>query len=184
LIVAFDASVLVYLFDAEVGAPVDPATSQPVTRCGDRIAYLIAELQRSKAKIIVPAPALAEVLVYAGPAAPEWLRILSTTKHVRVAPFDELAAVEFAALEQERLTSGRRSSAPRRKVKFDEQIVSIARVEGADVLYSDDEDIRKLSGATMDVRGIADLDLPPQQAQFPLEFQPVADEHGSEAGEG
>jgi hypothetical protein len=63
LIVAFDASVLVYVVTPNACAPVDAATDQPVTHCKERVEHLIGHLQRDKAKIIVPTPALAEVLV-------------------------------------------------------------------------------------------------------------------------
>jgi hypothetical protein len=51
-------------------------------------------------------------------------------------------------------------------VKFDRQIVAIARTEGAQVIYSDDADLRRFARAAgIDVVGIADLPLPPESAQ-------------------
>lgn len=172
MIAAFDATVLMYLFDANANAPQDADTGEPVSQCQARVSHLIAELQRAKAKIIIPAPALAEVLVYGKREAPDWLRILSTSKHFRIAPFDQLAAVEFAEMERLRLASApKRSQAEHRKAKFDEQIVGIARAEQVDVIYSDDSDIRKLAGDRMEVRGIAELPLPPSAAQLSIEFE-------------
>ena len=172
MIVAIDATVLVFLFDREAKAPLNPETGQPVADCHARIEHLIAELQQAKAKIIIPAPALGEVLVYGEAKAPEWLQILSTSKHIRIAPFDTLAAVEFAAMERERLRIPKGAQAQRRKAKFDEQIVAIARIERADVIYSDDSDIRKLAGS-IEVRGVGDLALPLSAAQIPMQFEQV-----------
>jgi predicted nucleic acid-binding protein len=169
LIAAFDASVLVFLLTEKAGAPLDAATGQPVDRCQARVSYLLAELQRNKAKIVIPAPALAEVLVYGEAQAPEWLRTLNSSKHFRIAPFDDRAAVEYASLERERLKAP--PAGGRRKAKFDEQIVAIATVEQADVIYSDDADIRKLVGDRIPVRGLADLELPPTSAQGWLELR-------------
>jgi predicted nucleic acid-binding protein len=171
LIAAFDATVLLYLFDAGANSPVDPSTGESVTHCKDRVAGLIASIQQSRSKIIIPAPALAEVLVYGDVAAPEWLRILGSTKHIKIAPFDERAAVEYAAMEQARLVVGSKPSSTRAKAKFDAQIVAIARVEQAQIIYSDDDDIKRLAGDGMTVHGIASLPVPDELAQMPL-FDP------------
>lgn len=169
MIAVFDASVLVYLFDPDAHAPSE-GNEAAVERCGDRVSLLIGELQRIKARIVIPAPALAEILVYAGSAAPEWLRTLSTSRHFRIAPFDALAAVEYAAMEAERLATGRRSQATRAKVKFDQQIVAIARVAGATLILSDDDDIRKLTGDTIEVQGVGQLPLPSSDGQIAMIF--------------
>lgn len=170
MIVAFDASVLVYLLDEHAEAPKGD-NGEPVGDCQKRVSNLIAELQRAKARIIVPAPALAEVLVYGGTAGPEWLSILNTSRHIRVSPFDERTAVEYAVMERERVSASHRRT-PRAKAKFDQQIVAIARVEGAERIYSDDADIRSLWGDEDQVVGIAALPLPPQDAQLSIEFDP------------
>jgi hypothetical protein len=55
------------------------------------------------------------------------------------------------------------------KLKYDRQIIAIARVAGATTIYSDDGDIRALAKETkIKVIGIADLPLPPEDAQQPL----------------
>ncbi len=169
MIVAFDASVLVYIVTSDAKAPVDLATGQVVSRCKERVDYLITKLQQDRAKIIVPTPSLAEVLVHAEQAGPEFLRIIGSSRHFRIVAFDERAAVEFAARQAERKAAGVKSSAPTRaKAKFDDQIVSIAAVESATVIYSDDPDIKKLAGSRFDVIGIAALPLPPERPAPPL----------------
>lgn len=170
MIVAFDASVLVYLLDAEAAAPLDD-DGRPVPDCQKRVSHLIAELQRAKAKIVIPAPSLAEVMVYGGSAGAEWLSILNTSRHIVISPFDERAAVEYAVMERMRI-AGPRSDTPRPKAKFDQQIVAIARVEGAERVYSDDGHIRRLWSDDDQVFGIASLPLPPTDAQMSIEFDP------------
>jgi hypothetical protein len=170
VIVAFDASVLVFLLDENASAPLGEDGGQ-IADCQTRVSHLIAELQRSKAKIVIPAPALAEVLVYGGSAAAEWLSILNTSRHIVVSPFDERAAVEYSVMEQMRISSPR-TGVPRPKAKFDQQIVAIARVEGAERIYSDDGDIRRLWGDEDQVIGIGGLPLPPMEAQLSIEFDP------------
>jgi len=166
LIVAFDASVLVFVITPDAKAPIDPATSERVTRCADRINFLIAELARERAKIIIPTPALAEVLVRARQAGPEFLRILRGNQSFRIASFDERAAVEHAA----RQTGGRAEGSTRAKAKFDDQIAAIAAVEQATRIYSDDRHIRFSAGTAFEVRGIADLPVPPEEPQLNLQL--------------
>lgn len=159
MIVAFDATVLIYIIDENASPPNDPATGQPVRNCKERLDHLLFTLQKENAKIIIPTPALGEVLVKAQQAAPELLRNLTSSKHFRVASFDAMAAVEYAAMHSARLGK------PATNRTKDEQIVAIARVESATIIYSDDGDIAKLARPRMQVLGIASLPLPPAKTQ-------------------
>ena len=172
MIVSFDASILVYVIDAKANAPIDQATGAPVDRCQERVTYLLKRLQDSGDKIIIPTPALAEVLVKAGKNGPELLRIINSSKFFKIVPFDERASVEFAAVQIERASAGQRSSTtPKTKAKFDDQIVSISAVEGAEEIYSDDSDVAKLAGTRFRTTKIVELPLPPEdpQGNLPLE---------------
>jgi len=172
LIVVFDASMLIYLVDEHAKAPLDPKTGSPVAKCAERISALLEQLQSQGAKIVVPTPALAEVLVRAGTGADQRLRILGSSKHFRITPFDEVAAVEFAATQATRGLAGVRSSAPTHaKAKFDDQIVAIAGVSNATVIYSDDGDIKKLAAGRFTVTGIGEISLPPEEAQGVLALE-------------
>jgi predicted nucleic acid-binding protein len=166
LIAVFDASVLIFLFEKEALGPIDPATGLPLDRCYDRVNYLVAALTQDRAKIVIPTPSLAEILVKAGSAAPEWLRFISESRYIRVVPFDVRAAVEYAAIQQDRIGSGAKRTEPRAKAKFDDQIISIARVEGADVIYSYDEGLAKAAAPQTTVISIVDLPLPPTDPQL------------------
>jgi predicted nucleic acid-binding protein len=166
LIVAFDASMLIYLFDEKASSPLDKKTGKSVTHCQSRVEHLILTLQQTQAKIVIPTPSLAEVLVRAQVGAPERLKILKESKHFRIASFDERAAIEFAAAQATRISSGiKPAQGLRTKAKFDDQIISIATVEGAMKIYSDDEDIFKAAASKIEVIGIADLPLPPENSQ-------------------
>lgn len=172
MIAVFDATVLVYLLDAEAKAPIDPATGAPMERCAERVNHLLSGLQETKARIVIPTPSLAEVLVKAADAAGGWMEQLNRSRHFHVASFDARAAVEYAAMESERLRRAeRRTAATRSKAKFDAQIVAIAAIERATVIYSDDADIATLSAGRFDVRGVLSLPLPPQPPQLGLPFR-------------
>ena len=162
MIVALDASVLIFFFEKDANAPINPATGEPLERCYDRVNHLISELAANSAKIIIPTPALAEVLVMAGDAGPQWLNEIGKSKHFVVAGFDVLAAVEHAARMADRPKPIQQG---KRKAKFDDQIIAIARVAGAEVIYSSDEGIRADAGPGIKVVGVLDLELPPEAAQ-------------------
>lgn len=116
--------------------------------------------------MIVPTPVLAEVMVRAGNSGQAWLTTLKGRRAIRIAGFDELAAIECAALFSER--SLRKNSTSRTKAKFDEQIVAIAVVENAEMILSDDADLSKLAPDGLIVQGISSLELPPEAAQSEL----------------
>jgi len=178
---AIDASILIYIFDEDAPAPTSTTTGKPVPFCRERVEHLIETLQRDKVKIIVPTPALAEALVRAQEGAPERLRLLGSNKHIRIAPFDQKAAVEYAAVQAGRIASGQRPlGTPRAKAKFDEQIIAIAAAENATVIYSDDADIKKGAGSRFRVVGIEELPLPPENEQPTLFDQKPADDETDE----
>lgn len=131
--VVFDASFLIPLLDPRVKGGASNA----------RIDHLFFALSKSREQVIIPTPALSEVLIGANEAAPKYLEIIDRSARFKVAPFGERAAVEAAALHREDIAGGTKKDAGEvwAKVKFDKQIVAIAKVEGATCIYSDDGDI-------------------------------------------
>jgi predicted nucleic acid-binding protein len=168
---AFDASILLFVFDEN--------TASSIPRAKERVEFLIETLSDAAEKIIIPTPALSECLVHAGPAGAEYLTIIAKQSCFRVASFDQRAAVEAAVrtydARQRGQKKGGRPEASKAKIKFDRQIVAIAAVEGATVLYSDDEDVCAYAReARMEAYRLADLPLPPEDEQMGL-FDPPAD---------
>jgi hypothetical protein len=80
MLVAFDTTFLVPLLDPQV---------KGTGEVDARISHLIATLDRQRAKIVIPTPALSEVLIGAADAAPAYLEILSKNSRFRIAPFGE-----------------------------------------------------------------------------------------------
>ena len=155
--VVFDSSFLIPLLDPKV---------KGVGEVDGRLLHLIATLDRQKDVIIVPTPALSETLIGAGDAAPKYLDILNKTSHFRVTAFGERAAVEAAARHREALRVGdkKEGSESWSKVKFDRQIVAIAKVEGAERIYSNDADIHRYGkGDGLQVIRLEDLEAPPER---------------------
>jgi predicted nucleic acid-binding protein len=171
--VVFDATMLLLLLRPESGRPVD-SSGKPIEEVQARIAHLIQHIERARIRVIIPTPVLSEVLVHAGNAGPEIVEKLTRSTVFRVVPFDTLAAIEAALMTRAAIGAGSKRSgmvAPWAKVKFDRQIVAIAKVAKATMIYSDDADVRALATEEdIPVTGIEELPLPPakRQQELPL----------------
>jgi predicted nucleic acid-binding protein len=171
LIAVFDASVLIFLFEKDASGPLDTATGLPLTHCYERVNHLIETLTRDRSKIIIPTPSLAEILVKAGDAGPARLRIISENRFIRIVPFDLRASAEFAAMQRDQKVSGTKRTEPRPKSKFDDQIIAIAKVEGAGVIYSSDIGLAKTTPPQIEVISVTGLPLPPEDPQMSMSLE-------------
>ena len=172
--VVFDATMLLLLLRPGVSPPFDPATGKPVAHAEERIAQLVSDLEKARVTIIVPTPALSELLVHAGSAGPEWVRQISRSAAFKLAPFDTLAAIEVAEMTRVAIAAGDKrsgASATWVKVKYDRQIVAIAKVAHADTIYTDDEGLRGFAEAQgLSVVKLAELPLPATRAQLQIDL--------------
>lgn len=172
LMVVLDATFLL-LFLRPDAAPPNDQSGHPISHGAERVAYLIRQLDESKAKVVIPTPALSEALVRPGiEAAEKYVERLQKMSVFRIYPFDTKAAMEVAAMARAELVMGRKrgnSDAPWQKVKYDRQIVAIAKVVRASTIYSDDRHVRTIARkAGIEVVRLADLPLPPHAAQRDL----------------
>lgn len=156
-VVVFDTSFLVPLLDPRV---------KGVGKVDAKLTHLIGTLDKQKDVVIVPTPALSEVLIGAGDAAPQYLDILGKTPRFRIAPFGPRAAVEAAERHRQAIRNNDKKEGAESwtKVKFDRQIVAIAKVEGAERIYSNDGDIARYGKAEgLEVIRLQDLPDPPEK---------------------
>ncbi len=146
--VAFDAGFLSILFHPNPGIPADPSTQASVTSPRERVECLIDTLSDTGEKIIIPTPALAEVLIALGRrAATKAVTDLHGESVFKIESFDERAAIELSQMAEVRpgQKKQREQVGTWAKINFDRQIVAIAKVNGAKTIYSTDEDVRKLA---------------------------------------
>ena len=156
-------------------APADEVGSS-VPFAKERVAGLIAELEKSQTTIIVPTPALSEIMVRAGvEAGQEYVSILKRSGVVRIVPFDEKAAIETAIMAGDvaRCPAIRPATAgTAAKIKFDRQIVAIAVTEGAKKLYTDDKNLTAFAKRhRLMAVGMADCPVPTSDAQGSLDLK-------------
>ncbi len=160
--VAFDASILIDLFNPHLK--------------GDRRAkldHLVAELQKKRTKILIPTPALTELMVRAGKAREAIHQKLSGKSPFQITPFDSRAAMECALLLEDALNAGEKKQLTKTKFKFDWQIVAIAASHDATVIYSDDADISRYGKrANLHVIKTDDLPLPASALQRSFDLPP------------
>jgi hypothetical protein len=172
--VIFDATALLLLVAPQAATPRD-SKGKIITFAKERIDGEVQTLSKAKVKIVIPTPALSEALVRAGAqAANDYVRALARSPHFRIEPFDLRAAMEVALMTQNAIKSGNKKSGSKdvwAKVKYDRQIVAIAKVVGANVIYTDDKNLRAFAFAQgMRAISIADLQIPASSAQMDLEL--------------
>ena len=172
--VVIDATMLSLFINPYARGPVD-ANGKPVTHARARVEYLIKELGEGQIRVAIPAPALSEVLMRISLSKMhDVVDLLNRMSVFSVEAFDQLAAIELAemlklepAQNRKRVRHGGADTYA--KLKYDRQIVAIAKVRGVKTIYSDDEGIQTL-GRRMDIRvlGVKDLQIPPEEQQIPL----------------
>jgi predicted nucleic acid-binding protein len=170
--VGIDNTFLTLMIHPKARPPLDPSTKKSIERVQDRIEKLLEDLDTEGERMILPTPVLSEFLILAGKDSSLYLDKLSGMKNILIRPFDEVAAIELAAIEvEDREKHGKRggSASPWAKLRFDRQIVAIAKTNGARRIYSDDEDLMKYAMRQgMDVICTWQLPLPAaKQTNFP-----------------
>jgi hypothetical protein len=112
------------------------------------------------------------------------LDIITRSSRFRIAPFGARAAVEAATAHRDAIIGGDKKEGTKAdwsKVKFDRQIVAIAKVEGANIIYSDDGDVARYS--TRDGLKVFNFEMlpePPEKLQGELYLEPSPDDSGND----
>lgn len=173
--VAFDSTMLSTLLNPDAGVPNDPETGKAVEWPKERVQGLVVKLQKEKAKIVIPAPATAEILTLIGPTNTDYLSIINRSRVFEVAALDEKAAVELAFLNRDAFAASDKKNKlqPYQKVKVDRQILAICKANGCDTLYTDDKSLiatAKLCG--IETVRLCDLPIPESARQQSLDLEP------------
>lgn len=172
--VVMDATTLMLLFQPNSSPPNDPETGKPLEKCKERIEILLQGLSQASIKVLIPTPVLSEILVASGPDKVRILGEINNAFAFQVQPFDQAAAIEVAMLTDTDLQSQKKLTLQetKAKVKYDRQIIAIAKVSGVKTIYSDDIGLGKRAVSNgIAVVKTSDLPLPPEppQAELPLQ---------------
>jgi predicted nucleic acid-binding protein len=140
--VAFDNTFLTLLLDPSSDVRSNPATGSPTLYMPARLETLIDELTKRGDKLIIPAPAIAEVMCKVSPPTDVMAR-LNSYKCIEPYAFDQKCALTLGEISQRFGPAIREARAlnewARQRVKVDIQIVAVAVTYGADTLYTDDD---------------------------------------------
>jgi hypothetical protein len=185
-VIAFDTTYLIVLLQEKAVPSITDRQGKPVSKARERVQYLVQKLSESNSIICIPTPVLAEIMVRAGSAGPEYLRRFNDSSKFRLSAFDVRAAIEAAELI--RLVKDEQSKRAKidtwAKMKFDLQIVAIAKAESCGAIYSDDPNIENHGKrVNIPVRRICDLQLPPEsdgESQQPDLFRALKETETSE----
>jgi hypothetical protein len=148
VIVAFDTGMLSLALHQTARFPLDPTTGVEVEKPRQRIEFLVSQLSREKATIVVPAPAFAEFLAVVEEAGPAYLKQMNRSARFEIASFDTKAAVEAAAILKSFKAGGDKrggATGDWQRIKVDQQIIAVARSRGASHLYCSDGGIVTMS---------------------------------------
>ena len=148
-IVVFDTSFLLPVFSRNLPAPEDPLTRKPIDRYYGRIDHLLNQLEAGYAKVLIPTPVLSEFLVKVETGqVGKYLGMIYSRSTFLDVPFEQEAAIKLATMTSKAVKQGDKfggSTEPWQKVKFDRQIVAIAGVNRAKIVYSDDRGLRNFA---------------------------------------
>jgi len=129
-----------------------------------RIRGLIKDTRAARGRLVIPSPALAEFSVRASDAELDFLNSQSIFK---IAPFDAVTALECGFLIRDAFARDDKKN--KQKIKFDLQILAIAKAQGARRLVTNDEQLRKRA-IQFGIQGIdlTDLPIPDDERQMQL----------------
>lgn len=176
--VAFDATMMLLLmFPDKVDKPTDSKTGLPVEHAEARIKTLIKLLEKGRTKIIIPTPVLSELLVRAGDDTMSLVERINKDPNFSIEPFDTRSAIEVAIMARKDIKGDKKSGTDpsvltKAKIKYDRQIVAVAKVNSATILYSDDEHMIGLCKAytKIEVKRLEDLPVPKEESQEKIPF--------------
>jgi hypothetical protein len=167
----FDATLMLLLTDDLALAPPAPHIAESddqhvaPNQARERLTFLLETLDDQHTYIVVPTPVLTELLTSARIDVSVTLGVLNGIARIRIEGFGQRAAIECAEI----LRRTGRGSGPKAKLKFDHQIVAIAKVVGAAVVYSDDGDVKALClREGIESRGVWELPPRPVEPQSSL----------------
>jgi predicted nucleic acid-binding protein len=173
--VAFDNTMLSILLNPD-GKPVyHPGTDTPIELAKERAESVVAQIEKSRRKIILPAPALAELLTAIGPDAQQYLNIVGRSRVFEIGNFDARGAAELALLNRGVFAPADEKDKfdTHQKRKVDRQIIAICKVYGVSELYTDDKGMAaraRLCGITP--ISLSEVPIPDTARQHSLELEP------------
>ncbi len=168
--IAMDAGVLSLMIYRSSAVPKDFKDGKDIEHARERIDALIKKIDGESESIVIATPALSEALVVVAPDVQRHVAEIESQACFKIRSFDKRAAIEVALRVKRAKEAGDKKegiAAAWDKIKYDHQIVAVAKVEGVTEIISMDRDIHKhgeLWG--IPVRNVSQLPIPHIQHKF------------------
>lgn len=171
--VIFDTNVLVQaLTGTKEGVSLtDPRTGDVISNLDLRAQALVDYVDGQGGTVLIPAPVLAEFLVGIDKSSHQtYINLIKTQSCFEVVAFDEIAAIECAQFPDFKALKHMMPSDTTAKVKFDRQILAIAKASGVNEVWTHDKGVyNRCETFGLIPRSLADILPAPEQ--FPMDFQ-------------
>jgi len=164
-----DTTVLSLVLRDGKNPPLDPNTGKKLYKPKERVQHLLDSLSGTSTKIVVPAPIVTEMLENLGVTAAAYVKHMQQSPHYEIQPFGVRAALELSEINRHFYKSGKKKGGSVEswsKIKFDRQIVAIAKVSKVETIYCDDKGMANYAyEAGFDVVRSWELPVPPEDPQ-------------------
>jgi len=172
--VIFDSNVLVQaLTGTKEGVSLtDPRTGNVIPDLDLRAQALVDKVDSQGGTVLIPTPVLAEFLVGIDLNSQQtYINLIKTQSCFEVVPFDEIAAIECAQFPDLKELKKLNPSDTSNKVKFDRQILAIAKSSGVDEVWTHDKGVyNRCKTFGLIAKSLADISPSPEQ--YPMNFLP------------
>ncbi|MBM7342721.1 VapC toxin family PIN domain ribonuclease [Erwinia sp. INIA-01] len=157
----------------------DPENGLEIPDPGRRIQALLDMIESSGGSIIIPTPVLAEYLVGIDKSEHQnYIRLIQRKSCFEIASFDEIAAIECAQMPSIKELKAMMKSDTANKVKFDRQIISIAKSLNVDEIWTHDIGVfKRCKEMGMIVKSLADIEPTPIQVLIDMDHDHQTELH-------
>jgi len=144
-----------------------------------RVEALIDMIESSGGAIIIPTPVLAEYLVGIDKKDHQThLNLIQRQSCFEIASFDEIAAIECAQMPSIKELKEMMKSDTANKVKFDRQIISIAKSLNVDEIWTHDKGVfNRCKEMGLVVKSLADINPAPIQVLMDMSLDSSSELH-------
>lgn len=157
----------------------DPETGMEVPDPDRRVEALIDMVENSRGAIIIPTPVLAEYLVGIDIKDHQnHLNLIQRQSCFEIASFDEIAAIECAQMPSLKELKMMLKGDTANKVKFDRQIIAIAKALSVDEVWTHDKGVfNRCKELGIVVKSLANIDPAPVQVLIDMSLDASSELH-------
>jgi len=170
--VIFDTNILVQaLTGTKDGVSLtDPCTGEIISDPHKRAEALVDHINSLGGSVLIPTPVLAEFLIGIDKHQQQaYINLIKSQSCFEIVAFDEIAAIECAQMPSMKELKQMMGSDSANKVKFDRQILSIAKSTGVKEVWTHDKGVyNRCQSLGITAKSLGDITPLPEQ--FGMDF--------------